>query len=293
MKRIIGWFVSNPVAANLLMMILIVGGLISVFQIRQEEMPPIDLDIVTVSVPYLGAAPEEVENGVSLRIEEAMEGIQGIYRMTSTASEGAGSVVLELETNANRIQTANEIKSQIDAISTFPRETERPVVSLLTTLNDGLEIAINGDADERTLKELALEIRDDIAAMEGISSVNAAYVRPDEISIEVSEQTLRRMGLTFDQVAECRAADIAGHARRIDQVGRRRDPAPDPGTSLYRRGLSRHRCRLQGGRHESLSGRDRNDHRRISGGRYPGAIRRQARGHRQGQSGGRRRHRRD
>ena len=201
MKRIIGWFVGNPVAANLLMMILVVGGLISVFQIRQEEMPAIDLDVVTVTVPYLGAAPEEVENGVSLRIEEALEGIRGIYRMTSIASEGAGRVILELETGADRIQTANEIKSQIDAISTFPRETERPIVSLLTTLNSGLEIVINGDTDERTLKELALEIRNDIAAMEGISSVEVTYVRPDEISIEVSEQTLRRMGLTFDQVA--------------------------------------------------------------------------------------------
>lgn len=120
MRRVIGWFVSNPVAANLLMTILIVGGLISIFQIRQEEMPPIDLDMVTVNVPYLGAAPEEVENGVSLRIEEVLEGVQGIYRMTSTAREGSGSVLLELETNANRIQTANEIKSQIDAISTFP-----------------------------------------------------------------------------------------------------------------------------------------------------------------------------
>ena len=201
MKRVIGWFVSNPVAANLLMTILIAGGLISIFQIRQEEMPPIDLDMVTVNVPYLGAAPEEVENGVNLRIEEALEGVQGIYRMTSTSSEGGGSVLLELETNANRIQTANEIKSQIDAISTFPVETERPVVSLLTMINDGLEIAINGDADERTLKELALEVRDEIAALEGVSSVEVAYVRPDEISIEVSEQTLRRMGLTFDQVA--------------------------------------------------------------------------------------------
>ena len=201
MKRIIAWFVSNPVAANLLMMILIVGGLISVFQIRQEEMPPIELDMVSVSVPYLGAAPEEVENGVSLRIEEAMEGIQGIYRMTSSASEGNGTMILELEPDVNRIQTANEIKSQIDAISTFPVETERPIVSLLTTLNDGLEIVIGGDADERTLKELGLEIREEIAAMEGISNVELAYVRPDEISIEVSEQTLRRMGLTFDQVA--------------------------------------------------------------------------------------------
>ena len=202
MKRIIGWFVSNPVAANLLMMILIVGGLISVFQIRQEEFPPIELNTVSVSVPYLGAAPEEVENGVNLRIEEAVEGIQGIYRMTSIASEGNATVLLELETDADRIQTANEIKSRIDAISTFPVETERPVVSLLTTLNDGLEIVISGDADERTLKELGLEMREEIAAIEGISNVELAYVRPDEVSIEVSERTLRRMGLTFDQVAD-------------------------------------------------------------------------------------------
>ncbi len=201
MKRIIAWFVNNPVAANLLMMILVVGGLISVFQIRQEELPSIELDMVTVSVPYLGAAPEEVENGVNLRIEEAMEGIQGIYRMTSTALEGSGRILLELETDANRIQTANEIKSRIDAISTFPVETERPVVSLLTTINEGLEVVISGDADERTLKELGLEMREEIVAMEGISNVELAYVRPDEISIEVSEGTLRRMGLTFDQVA--------------------------------------------------------------------------------------------
>ncbi|MDE0362919.1 MAG: efflux RND transporter permease subunit [Rhodospirillaceae bacterium] len=201
MKRIIGWFVGNPIAANLLMMILVVGGLLSIFQIRQEELPPIELDLVSVSVPYLGAAPEEVENGVNLRIEEALEGIQGIYRMTSTAGEGFGGVMLELETSANRIQTANEIKSRIDAISTFPVETERPVVSLLASFSIGLEIVISGDADERTLKELALELREEIAALEGVSSVEVAYVRPDEISIEVSERTLRRMGLTFDQVA--------------------------------------------------------------------------------------------
>ena len=144
---------------------------------------------------------KKFENGVNLRIEEAVQGIQGIYRMTSTASEGHGRALLELETDANRIQTANEIKSQIDAISTFPVETERPVVSLLTTLNDGVEIVISGDADERTLKELGLEMREEIAAIEGISNVELAYVRPDEVSIEVSERTLRRMGLTFDQVA--------------------------------------------------------------------------------------------
>ena len=202
MKRIIGWFVYNPVAANLLMTIFIVGGLISVFQLRQEELPAIDLGIIQVTVPYLGAAPEEVENGVSLRIEEALEGIQGVDRITSTSSEGRSQVIVEIEEGADRVQVLNEVKSQVDAINTFPVETERPIVSLLTLLNDGMEVAIYGNADERTLKELALEMREEIAALEGISRVEVTYVRPDEISIEVSEQTLRRLGLTFDQVAD-------------------------------------------------------------------------------------------
>ena len=201
MIRVIAWFVGNPVAANLLMAIFVVGGLFSLTQLRQEEFPEIDLGIVQVRVPYLGAAPEEVESGVCIRIEEALEGAQSIYRMTSTSSEGMCSVSLELETSANDIEALNDIQGRVDAISTFPAETERPIVSLLTSRNQGLEIAISGDADERTLKTLAMGIREDLAAMEGISQVEVAYVRADEISIEVSEQTLRRYGLTLEQIA--------------------------------------------------------------------------------------------
>lgn len=201
MTRIITWFVGNPVAANLLMAVLVVGGLLSLSLTRQEEFPEIDLGIVQVRVPYLGAAPEEVESGVCIRIEEALEGAQNIYRMTSNSSEGSCNVNLELEPNADDIEALNDIKGRVDAISTFPVETERPIVSLLTSRNEGLEIAISGNTDERSLKNIAIEIREDIAAMEGISVVEVAYVRADEISIEVSEQTLRRYGLTFDQVA--------------------------------------------------------------------------------------------
>jgi len=199
--RIISWFVGNPVAANLLMTILVVGGLISLSQLKQEEFPEIDLGIIQVIVPYLGAAPEEVESGVCIRIEEALEGTQSIYRMTSNSSEGVCSITLELESSANDIEALNDIKSRIDAISTFPAETERPIVSLLTSRNQGLEIAISGATDERSLKNIAMEMREEIAAMDGISQVEVAYVRADEISIEVSEQTLRRYGLTLEQVA--------------------------------------------------------------------------------------------
>ena len=219
MKRLIAWFAGNPVAANLLMTVLAAGGLLSILQLRQEDLPARELGLVQVTVPYLGAAPEEVESGVAIRIEEALGGVSGIYRMTSTSREGVASVLVELETNANRVQTANEIKSRIDAISTFPRETERPVVSLLSTRYDGLEVVISGAADERTLKTLALRMRDDIVAMDGISSVEVTHVRPDEISIEVSGQTLRRMGLTFDQVADAvrrTSLDMPGGSIRTD-----------------------------------------------------------------------------
>jgi len=201
MTRVIAWFVGNPVAANLLMAILVVGGLLSLSQLRQEEFPEIDLGMIQVRVPYLGAAPEEVETGVCIRIEEALEGAQNIFRMTSTSREGSCNVTLELESGADDIEALNDIKGRVDAISTFPAETERPIVSLLTSRNNGLEIAISGNTDERSLKNIALEMREDIAAMEGISTVEVAYVRADEISIEVSEQTLRRYGLTLDQVA--------------------------------------------------------------------------------------------
>ena len=160
MRRLITWFVGNPVAANLLMMIFIVSGAIALSQLRQEEFPPIDLGIVQVTVPHLGAAPEEVETGVCLRIEEAIEGVQGIFRMASRSSEGYCAVTVELESGADNILALNEIKARVDAISTFPAETERPVTSLLTTRNEGLEIAITGNADDRTLKELALSIRE-------------------------------------------------------------------------------------------------------------------------------------
>jgi len=201
MTRIITWFVGNPVAANLLMIILIVGGLISGSQIRQETFPPIDLGTVEVRIPYLGAAPEEVEQGVCIRVEEALEGTPQIFRMLSGSSEGNCTVTLELTAGADDIAALNEIKSRVDAISTFPAETEKPIVSLLTNRNDGLEIAIYGDTDEQTLKIIAVQMRDEIAQMDGISQVEVAYVRADEIAIEVSEQTLRRYGLTLDQIA--------------------------------------------------------------------------------------------
>jgi multidrug efflux pump subunit AcrB len=201
-RSIIKWFVDNPVAANLLMLVLIVGGLISLSNLRQEEFPEVDLEIITVSVPYLGATPEEAEQGVCIRIEEALEGTENVFKMTSTASEGSCSVQLELESGSDMIEALNDVKSKVDSINTFPAETERPIVSQVAAVSQVADIVISGRTDERTLKTLAEEMREDLAALDGISQVTMEYVRPDEISVEVSEYTLRRYGLTLDAVAD-------------------------------------------------------------------------------------------
>ncbi|MEE9282316.1 MAG: efflux RND transporter permease subunit [Myxococcota bacterium] len=201
MNRIIVWFVDNPVTANLLMCVLVVGGLMALPGIRQEEFPSIDMQVIRIGVAYLGAAPEEVAEGVCVRIEEAIEGAENIERIFSTAVEGQCGVMVELITGSDTNAALDEIKNRIDGITTFPEETEKPVISRLIMMSDVLKLAISGDADERTLKVLGQQVRDELAALDGISQVQLSYTRPYEISIEVSEETLRRHGLSLDEVA--------------------------------------------------------------------------------------------
>ena len=201
MHRAIAWFTQNIVAANLLMAILVIGGAMSLYTVHQEEFPNIEVEIVSITVPYLGAAPEEAELGVCIRIEEAIEGVEGIDKIRSTASEGVCSVRAELLEDADGTRALNEIKSQVDGIASFPAETEKPIVSKASFRHNVIEIVIHGNASERALKEIARELRDDIAALDGISQVDVVYTRPYEISIEVSEHALRRHGLALDDVA--------------------------------------------------------------------------------------------
>jgi multidrug efflux pump subunit AcrB len=213
MQRIIAWFVHNSVAANLLMMILVSGGLLALPHIHQEEFPTLDIDAVQVRVPYLGAAPEEVEAAVCVRVEEAIEGTEGIDRVTSQASEGFCSVNIELVAGVDKTKIANNIKSKVDAIDAFPAETEQPITAEVSIIATVFNIAISGPADERTLKLIGQRMRDDIAALPGVSQVVLQFSRPYEISVEVSEQTLRRHGLTMasiGQVIERSSLDIPG-----------------------------------------------------------------------------------
>jgi multidrug efflux pump subunit AcrB len=199
-SRIIAWFVHNPVAANLLMLVLVVGGLITLPTVRQEEFPTIDSDLIRVSVEYPGATPEETEESVCLRIEEAIAGTPDIDRMNALAVEGACVVTLELVIGADGNTALAEIDNRVQGIDTFPEETERPVVSKVIVQSLALQLAIAGDTDERTLRILGQRARDEIALLPGVSQVKFDYVRPYEISVEVPEETLRRHGLTLDAV---------------------------------------------------------------------------------------------
>jgi len=200
-KGVLAWFASNHVAANLLMILIMVSGLLAAFRARMEVFPELSLDMVHIVVPYRGASPEDVEEGVCLRVEEAIAAVEGIKRMTSTAAEGSGSTLVEVEEYANVTDVLDDIKAAVDTIITFPQETEKPIISEVTTRHKVITVVIYGDISERNLRRLAERIRDDLTAIQGISQVTLSGVRPYEISIEVSEESLRRYNLSFDQVS--------------------------------------------------------------------------------------------
>lgn len=219
MHKMIAWFINNSVAANLLMMILVAGGLLALPLIHQEEFPTLEVDAVQIQVPYLGAAPEEVEAAVCIRVEEAIEGTEGIDKVTSQASEGFCSVSVELVSGVDKSKVANNIKSKVDAIDAFPAETEQPITAEVSIIATVFEIAVSGPADERTLKFIGEKMRDDLAALPGVSKVELQFARRYEISVEVSEQTLRRHGLTLAEIGQTiqrSSLDIPGGSIKAD-----------------------------------------------------------------------------
>ena len=219
MTKGIAWLARNPVAANLLMVMFVASGLLATSTIRQEVFPEVALDQVSIQVPYLGAAPEDVEQGVVVRVEEAIRSIDGIRRIRSMASEGGATVVAELESGADARRVVDEVKNQVDAITTFPIETEEPIVRELIGRNQVLDVVVSGDTDLAVLKTLAERVRDELAALPEVSRTGIVGAPPAELSIEVSEAALRRHGLTFDDVVAAvrrSSLDLPGGSVRTD-----------------------------------------------------------------------------
>ncbi len=196
----IRWFTENGVAANLLAGVTIIAGLFVASTIKLELFPQLDLDIVSISVPYPGAAPEEVESGIIELIEDRIQDLDGIKRLRSTAGEGFGTLLVEVARGYDAAELRDKIKTRIDAITNFPVEAEEPNIEELLIRNEVISLAISGESDVRTLKELAEYIRDELNTRAGISQVELRGIAPYEISINVSELALRQYKLTLSDV---------------------------------------------------------------------------------------------
>ena len=201
MRAIGKWSVEHRVSVNLIMVFLFVAGSYVVWNMKREMFPQFSLDMIDVSVVYPGASPEEVEEGICIKIEEQLKSLEDVKTVYSTAVEGFGSVTLELEADTDIDEKLDEVKAQVDLIDSFPNEAEDPVTIEIKNNDPAIYLAIYGDADEKLLRETAEKIRDDLVESEHISLASLMGVREYEISIEVTEETLRRFNLSFDQVA--------------------------------------------------------------------------------------------
>jgi len=218
--NIIAWFANNSVAANLLMLSLIVGGLFTAVTITKEVQPRIETNYVTVSVPYRGATPRDVEEGVLIKIEEAIQDLEGVREIISTAREGSGSVTVEIEASYDITEALDNIKNRVDAIATFPAETEQPSFQRNTWTQEVIWVSVFGDVPERTLKEVGRQIRDEIIALPSVTQANLVGDRPYEIGIEVREETLRAYNLTLAEVASAvRKSSMDLPGGRIEAAG--------------------------------------------------------------------------
>ncbi len=197
----IAWMVRNGVTPNLIMLFLLFGGAIMLFHIKQEVFPEFSLDTVTITVPYPGASPEEVESGIVLAIEEAVRGIEGVKQVTSTSSEGRGVVNVELLSGVDQQKVYQDIRQEVDRISTLPLDAEEPQVVLQIRRREVLDLQIYGKADEWVLRGIAEEVRDRLLQNPGITQIELDGVRAFEMRVEIPPEALRSLGLTLEEVA--------------------------------------------------------------------------------------------
>lgn len=201
MNGMISWMARNGVAANLLMVFMLVAGITSFFQITVMLFPEQDENVITISVMYPGASPAEVEESIIRRIEENVESVEEILDITSVAAENMGTVTVELVQGADTMRRLDEITSEVDQITTFPVDAEEPQINLRSNSQRALQLVVGGNTTERELKELANRIKDELTFIEGISIVEISGARDYEISIEASNDALRSQGLTLTDIS--------------------------------------------------------------------------------------------
>ncbi|AUL73647.1 acriflavine resistance protein B [Pseudoalteromonas sp. 13-15] len=198
----IAWFTKNHVAANLLLVTLLLSGLFSLSsKIPLEVFPSFETDMISVGVSLRGATPEDVEQGVTIRIEEAVQDLEGIKQIFSRSSEGSGSVTIEVESGYDPRELLADIKSRVDAINTFPGDAEKPIVALAERKREVIAVTVSSDYGEKETREYAETVRDQILRLPNVTQVELSGVRDYELAIEVSQDTLRQYNLSLAQIS--------------------------------------------------------------------------------------------
>ena len=198
---LIGWFAKNPVAANLLMLFIIVAGGISAFTISKDMFPRMERNSIQVTAVYPGAAPVEVEKGVILPIEAALQGLSGVKEMRSTANRDLARVDLDIEPSEDINEVIMRVEDRISGILNFPDDLEKPSVSKLEDISWVTGVAVSGTLDKFQRKRLGQEIRDELLALPEVKKVMLWGVDDYEIAIEVKEERLRELNMTLSEVA--------------------------------------------------------------------------------------------
>lgn len=233
------WFTHNHVAGNFIMLVVLLAGFTTWFKLKKEIFPEIAIDAVSVSIPYPNATPEESERGVVIPVEEAIADLQGIKKVRGTASQNVGAVLVEVETGYDVRDVMSDVKSRVDAIENFPEEAETPVLEEILIKAPVMSVTLTADTDEATMRKLAERVRDDLLTYEAppatglgtffgrvfggvpkISQVEIAGTRPYEISIEVSEDKLRELGLKLSDIAQAvrgTTLDLPGGSVRTER----------------------------------------------------------------------------
>jgi len=201
-KGAIEWMAGHSVTANLIMLILLLGGLYLGIRIKKEIFPYFELDLVQITVPYPGASPQEVERGIILAIEEGVQGLEGVNEVRASAREGFGTVTVEMIEGENLQRLAQDIQSEVDRITSFPEEAEEPQVVIVSRKRYVVSLALYGDQSEGILREYAEYLRDRLLQDPDITQVELTGVRNYEISIEIPQNTLRTYNLTLEEVAQ-------------------------------------------------------------------------------------------
>ncbi|MEJ2912781.1 efflux RND transporter permease subunit [Pseudoalteromonas sp. C12FD-1] len=200
-KGLIAWFARNPVAANLIMIFILIGGLLTALTIRKQAFPQFESNWVSIQAVYPGAAPQEVEEGITIKIEENLEGTEGIKRLITYSNRGYAQAWVEIEEKYDLQEALDEIKAQVDSINTFPAGMERPVIQREKFQQEVMILALYGDMSYYQLKELGSDIKDELLALPGVNLVDFYSGLDYEIGIEISPDKLREYGLTFRDVS--------------------------------------------------------------------------------------------